>query len=251
MSLAGRVAIVTGGTRGIGKGISLALAKAGADIAAIYRRDEESAKETVREIEALSQKAVAISANATDHESVKAAIGRAVAAFGKIDILINNAGIASRGNSVFDTDPKELRRVIETHVFGSYYFTQAVLPIMRQQPRGDIIFISSVAAESLGANGSPYNMAKAAMEALAMTLAKEEMPHGIRVNVIRPGLVETIMGERLAKAVMGVKDIKDLYPVSPFGRVGLPADIGNTAAFLCSQEAEYITAAVIRVSGGA
>lgn len=251
MGLEGRVAVVTGGTRGIGKGISLALAKAGADVAAIYRRDEEAAKETVREIESLSRKSLAISADVSDHESVKQAIEKTIETFGKIDILINNAGIASRGNSVFDTDLKELKRVIDTHVFGSYYFTQAVLPVMRQQPRGDIIFISSVAAESLMANGGPYNMAKAAMEALAMTLAKEEMPNGIRVNVIRPGLVETIMGERLAKATMGVKDIKELYPLSPFGRVGQPSDIGNMAAYLCSKEAEFITAAVIRVSGGA
>jgi len=251
MSLKGRVAIVTGGGRGIGKGISLALAEAGADIAVIYRRDEEAAKETVREIEAFSRKAAAIRADAADYESVKEAVTKTVETFGKIDILVNNAGIASRGNSVLDTDINELKRVIDTHMYGSFYFSKSVLPVMRQQPRGDIIFISSVGAELLNAYGSPYNMAKAAMEALAMTLAKEEKPNGIRVNVIRPGLVETRMGERLAKATMGVKDIKELYPLSPFGRVGLPSDIGNMAAFLCSEKAEYITAAVIRVSGGA
>ena len=251
MSLKGRVAIVTGGGRGIGKGISLALAEAGADIAVIYRRDEEAAKETVKKIEAFSRKAAAIRADAADYESVKEAVTKTVETFGKIDILVNNAGIASRGNSVLDTDVSELKRVIDTHVYGSFYFSKSVLPVMRQQPRGDIIFISSVGAELLNAYGSPYNMAKAAMEALAMTLAKEEKPNGIRVNVIRPGLVETLMGERLAKATMGVKDIKELYPLSPFGRVGLPSDIGNMAAFLCSEKAEYITAAVIRVSGGA
>lgn len=251
MSLTGRVAIVTGGGRGIGQGISLALAQAGADVAVIYRRDEAAAMQTVKEIEALSRKAAAVHADATDHDSVKEAVAKTIETFGKIDILVNNAGIASRGNSVFDTEIKELKRVIDTHMYGSFYFSQAVLPSMRQQPRGDIIFISSVGAELLNANGSPYNMAKAAMEALAMTLAKEERPNGIRVNVIRPGLVETVMGERLAMATMGVKNIKELYPVSPFGRVGLPSDIGNVAAFLCSEKAEYVTAAIIRVSGGA
>jgi 3-oxoacyl-[acyl-carrier protein] reductase len=89
------------------------------------------------------------------------------------------------------------------------------------------------------------------MEALAMTLAKEERPNGIRVNVVRPGLVETDMGVKLAKATMGIKDIQELYPLSPFGRVGIPSDIGNTVAFLVSEAGEYITGATIKVSGGA
>jgi 3-oxoacyl-[acyl-carrier protein] reductase len=251
MELTGRLAMVTGGGRGIGRGIALALAEAGADIAVIYRKDEEAADKTVKEIQALSRKAAAFRADATDYDSVKEAVNLAVSSFGKIDILVNNAGIASRGNSVFDTDAKEMERVIRTHVFGSFYFTQAVLPVMRQQPRGDIIFISSVAAELLMPNGSPYNMAKTALEALALTLAKEEVGHGIHVNVIRPGLVETDMGSRLARAAYGVKDIKDLYSGSPFGRVGQPRDIGNAVAFLVSDKAEYITGAVIKVSGGA
>jgi len=251
MSLAGRVAMVTGGSRGIGKAISMAMAEAGADIAVIYRRDEEAAKATVREIQALSGKAAAFCADAADYDSVKDAVNRAVKTFGKVDILVNNAGIASRGRSVFDTDVKEMERVVRTHVFGSFYFSQAVLPSMRQQPRGDIIFISSRAAEVLLANGSPYNMAKSAMEALALTLAKEEVGNGIHVNIIRPGLVETDMGSRLAQATRGVKDIKDLYTTSPFGRVGQPYDIGNAAAFLASDKAGYITGAILKISGGA
>jgi NAD(P)-dependent dehydrogenase (short-subunit alcohol dehydrogenase family) len=178
-------------------------------------------------------------------------VDQAVKAFGKIDILVNNAGIASRGRSVFDTDVKEMERVMRTHVFGSFYFSQAVLPSMRQQPRGDILFISSVAAEILRPNGGPYNMAKTAMEALATTLAREEVGNGIHVNVIRPGLVDTDMGARLAQATRGVKDIKDLYAVSPFGRVCQPYDIANAAVFLASEEAGYVTGAVLKVSGGA
>jgi 3-oxoacyl-[acyl-carrier protein] reductase len=251
MNLTGRVAMVTGGGRGIGRAISLALAEAGADIAVIYRKDSEAADITVNEIQSLSRKAVAFRADATDHDSIKDAVNLAVASFGKIDILVNNAGIASRGNSVIDTEPKEMERVLRTHVFGSFYFTQAVLPIMRQQSRGDIIFISSIAAEMLMPNGAPYNMAKTAMEALALTLAKEEVGHGIHVNVIRPGLVETDMGSRLAKATFGVKDIKELYSGSPFGRVGQPQDIANAVVFLVSEKAGYITGAVLKVSGGA
>jgi 3-oxoacyl-[acyl-carrier protein] reductase len=251
MHLTGRVALVTGGGRGIGRAVSLALAEAGADIAVIYRKDQEAADITVKEIQALSRKALAFRADLTDHDSIKEAVNLAAASFGKIDILVNNAGIASRGNSVLDTEPREMERVLRTHVFGSFYFTQAVLPVMRQQSRGDIIFISSIAAEWLMPNGAPYNMAKTAMEALALTLAKEEVGHGIHVNIIRPGLVETDMGSRLAKATRGVRDIKELYATSPFGRVGQPQDIANAVVFLVSEKAGYITGATLKVSGGA
>jgi 3-oxoacyl-[acyl-carrier protein] reductase len=251
MNLSGRVAMVTGGGRGIGRGISLAMAEAGADIALVYRKDEEAANKTIKEIQSLSRKAAAFRADVMDYDSVKEAVNLAIGFFGKIDILVNNAGIASRGNAVYDTDAKEMERVIKTHVFGSFYFTQAVLPTLRHQARGDILFISSIAAELMMPYGSPYNMAKTAMEALALTLAKEEVGNGIHVNVIRPGLVETDMGSRLAKATRGVQDIKDLYTSSPFGRVGQPYDIGNAAVFLASDKAAYITGAVIKVSGGA
>ena len=250
MGLKGRVALVTGGSRGIGKGISMALAREGTDIAIVYRRDEAAAKEAAKEINSLSRKAAIFQCDVTNYDNVKEVVNQAIKTFGKIDILVNNAGIASRGNSVFDTDVNELHRVIDTHVFGSFYFTKAVLPNMRQQPRGDIIFISSVAAEFSGGYGGPYNMAKRAIEALAATLSKEELPNGIRVNVVRPGLTETDMGSRLAKATRGVQDIKELYSSSPFGRVGQPSDIGNAVAFLVSEKGEYITNAVIRVSGG-
>ena len=250
MSLEGRVALVTGGGRGIGKGIALALAEAGADVAIVYRRDEEAAKKTVGEIKAFSRKAAMFHCDVTNYDTVKEVVQKTIETLGKVDILVNNAGIASRGNSVLNTDVNELRRVIDTHVFGAFHFTQAVLPNMREQTRGDIIFISSVGAEYCGPNGAPYSMAKRAIEALATTLAKEELHNGIRVNVVRPGLVETEMGSRLAKATRGVQDIKELYPSSPFGRVGQPSDIGNAVAFLVSQKGEYITDAVIKVSGG-
>ncbi len=250
MGLEGRVALVTGGSRGIGKAISMALAREGADIAIVYRRNEAAAKETAKEINSLSRKAAIFQCDVTNYDNVKEAVNQAVKTFGKIDILVNNAGIASRGNSVFDTDVNELHRVIDTHVFGMFHFTKAVLPNMRQQPRGDIIFLSSIAAKNCRANGAPYNMAKRAIEALAATLSKEEIPNGIRVNVVRPGLTETEMGSRLAKATRGVQDIKELYSSSSFGRVGQPSDIANMVAFLVSEKGEYITNAVIPVDGG-
>jgi 3-oxoacyl-[acyl-carrier protein] reductase len=155
MSLNGRIALVTGGGRGIGKAISLALAADGATIAVNYRRDEESALATVAEIEKAGGRAKAYSASVENWDEDVAMVEKVLADFGAVDILINNAGIASRGQGVADTDPAEMERVVRTHAFGPHYLSKLVLPSMRTRPRGDIIMISSVAAKSLGPNGGP------------------------------------------------------------------------------------------------
>lgn len=250
MSLSGRVALVTGGGRGIGRAISLALAEDGAAIAINYRRDEEAAKETVAEIVNAGGTAKMYGASVDDWEQDQAMVSQVLADFGHIDILINNAGIASRGLSVADTDPAEMERVVRTHAFGPHYLSKLVLPSMRSRPRGDIIMISSVAARGLGPNGAPYNMGKAAMEALAMTLFKEERRHNIRVNVVRPGLTETEMGTRLARATQGVQSMRDIDQRSPFGRVAQPEDVANVVRFLVSERAFYLTGQTIEVDGG-
>jgi NAD(P)-dependent dehydrogenase (short-subunit alcohol dehydrogenase family) len=250
MSLAGRVALVTGGGRGIGKAISLGLAEDGADVAVNYRRDESAVKETVAEIEALGRRARAYKASVDSPDDNRAMVEGAIAHFGHVDILVNNAGIASRGNSVLDTDPAELERVIRIHALGPHHLCQLVLPSMRQQPRGDIVMISSTATLSHGANGAPYNMGKAAMEALALTLAKEERPNGVRVNIVAPGLVETEMGRRLMKATAGVQDLRELDALMPFGRVCQPEDISNAVRFLVSSGADYLTGEKVNVHGG-
>ena len=173
-----------------------------------------------------------------------------LADFGHVDILVNNAGIASRGNSVLDTDPAELERVVRIHALGPHQLCQLVLPSMREQSRGDIVMISSTATLGYGANGAPYNMGKAAMEALAYTLAKEERPHGIRVNIVAPGLVETEMGRRLMKATAGVEDLRQLDALMPFGRVCQPEDIAGAVRFLVSEGASYLTGEKVNVHGG-
>jgi NAD(P)-dependent dehydrogenase (short-subunit alcohol dehydrogenase family) len=250
MSLSGRVALVTGGGRGIGKAISLALAGDGATIAVNYRRDEDAANETVAEIEKAGGKAKAYAASVEDWDADKAMVEAILADFGHIDILVNNAGIASRGQSVADTDPAEMERVVRTHAFGPHYLAKLVLPSMRQQGRGDIVMISSVAARGLGPMGAPYNMGKAAMEALAMTLFKEERRYNVRVNIVAPGLTETEMGTRLAKATQGVQSMRDIDKRSPFGRVCQPEDIAEAVRFLVSDHAFYITGQRIEVDGG-
>jgi NAD(P)-dependent dehydrogenase (short-subunit alcohol dehydrogenase family) len=250
MSLAGRVALVTGGSRGIGRGIALALAEDGADIAVNYRRDETAAKETVAAIEKLGRRARAYAASIDSYEDDQRMVDAAVRDFGFVDILVNNAGIASRGNTVEKTDPAELERVVRTHAFGAHYLCQLVLPSMKTRPRGDIVMISSVATLGYAGGGAPYNMGKAALEALAFTLAKEVRHRGIRVNVVAPGLVETEMGRRLAKATQGVQDLRELDASMPFGRVCQPEDVANAVRFLVSDRGSYITGEKINVYGG-
>src|SRR5258707_6508549 len=145
ISLEGRVALVTGASRGIGRAIALSLAEAGADVAVNYRRDEGAAQETVREIEAMGRKARAYSASVENWDEDVAMVADVLKDFGSIGILVNNAGIASRGQSVADTDPAEMERVVRVHAFGPHYLSKLVLPQMRALGRGDIVMISSVA----------------------------------------------------------------------------------------------------------
>lgn len=245
----GRVALITGGGRGIGRAISLGLAADGADVAVSYRRDRDAAEATVAEIEAMGRRASAHQASVDVLDDCRRLAAEVIEAHGGIDVLVNNGGIASRGHSVVDTDPEELERVIRVHALGPHHLCQAVIPSMRERDRGDIVFISSVATLGMAANGAPYSMGKSAMEALAYTLAKEEKRHGIHVNVVAPGLVETDMGERLMKA-RGVDDLRRLDASMPFGRVCQPEDVANVVRFLASPAAGYVTGEKINVHGG-
>lgn len=250
MNLENRLALVTGGGRGIGKGIALALAEDGADIAVNYVRDENAAAETVEEIRKMGRQANAYQAAVQNYEEDSEMVARINSEMGPIGILINNAGIASKGKSVADTDPAEIARVVAVHAFSAHYLSALCLPSMRTQQRGDIVMISSVATKFLSAFGAPYNMGKAALEALAATLYKEEVGQGIHVNVVAPGLVETEMGKRLAKATQGVEDMRSLDSNMPFGRVCQPEDIANVVRFLVSDHAGYVTGETLYVNGG-
>ena len=186
--LDGRVALVTGGGRGIGRGISELLAAEGATVAVNYRRDAEAAAEHGRRDPAVPEaRPSAFQASVDDPGACATMIDAVVAEFGGLDILVCNAGIASRGNSVADTDPAEMIRVVAAHAFGPHHLARLAVPHLRVRGRGDIVMISSIATSNYSANGAPYNMGKAAMEALAFTLAKEERANGIHVNVVAPG----------------------------------------------------------------
>jgi 3-oxoacyl-[acyl-carrier protein] reductase len=245
----GRLALVTGGGRGIGRACALALAGDGFDVAVNYRRDDDAAADTVAAIEALGRRAKAYRASVESAAEDEAMVEAVLEDFGAIDALVHSAGIASRGHTVVDTDPGELERVVAIHAFGAHHLCRLVLPSMRTRPRGDVVFVSSVAARMLAPNSGPYNMGKAALEALAITLSKEERRHGVHVNVVAPGLVVTEMGRRLVRA-MGVDDISTMDANAAFGRVCRPEDVAGVVRFLCSAEAGYLTGQVIAVDGG-
>jgi 3-oxoacyl-[acyl-carrier protein] reductase len=250
IDLSGRVALVTGGSRGIGRAIALSLAEAGADVAVNYRRDAAAAEEVVKDVEAMGRKAKAYQASVEIWDEDQKMVADLLADFGHVDILVNNAGIASRGQAVADTDPAEMERVVRVHAFGPHYLSKLVVPHMRGQGRGDIVMISSVATLGMGARGAPYNMGKAAMEALALTLAKEEREHGIRTNIVAPSLTVTEMGKRLTRATTGIEDIHQLDARSPFGRVSTPEDVAAAVTWLVSSANPYANGQKININGG-
>jgi NAD(P)-dependent dehydrogenase (short-subunit alcohol dehydrogenase family) len=251
-SLAGRVALVTGGGRGIGRAIALALAEGGATVAIAYRKDEESARKTLTDIEALSPDFPprAYQASVEALEDCRALAGRIEADHGRLDILVHSAGIASRGRGVADTDPAEPARLLAVHAIGPHHLTQAALPLLRRAGRADVVFVSSVITDANPAFGAPYAMGKAAMEALAHTLAKEERGNGIHVNIVAPGLVDTEMGQRLIRATAGIENIRDHDAASPFGHVCRPEEVADVVRFLVSDAASYLTDQRIVVDGG-
>ena len=246
-----RVALVTGGSRGIGRACVLELAASGFDVAVNFRRDGDAATATISDAERLGARARAYRASVDVLEDDEAMARAVEEDFGALDVLVHSAGIASRGSAVVDTDPTELDRVLRTHAISAHHLCRLLLPGMRTRPRGDVVFVSSVAARLAAANGAPYTMAKAALEALAMTLAKEERRFGIHVNVVAPGLVATDMGRRLVRATMGVDDIASLDEKAPYGRVCTPEDVARVVGFLCSEAAGYVTGQVVTVDGGA
>lgn len=245
----GRIALVTGASRGIGRAIALALARDGADVAISYAQNEEAAASCLDAIRGFGRRAHAKRAPADDPTALTDLVAEVHDVLGPVDILVNNAGCAWDGTSVAETDPAELLRVMRLNTLMPHRLCSLVLPEMRQRPRGDIVMISSTVTEILGAGHAPYAMSKAALESLAFVLAKEEHEHEIHVNVVSPGLVEAGVGFDYV-AQMGARDMRDVDALVPYGRVCQPEEVASVVRFLVSRDASYVNGQRIYVNGG-
>jgi 3-oxoacyl-[acyl-carrier protein] reductase len=243
MKLEGKTAIVTGGSRGIGRGIALAFAHEGADVAVNYRRDEAAARETADRVRALGRRAEIYQADVADWQAVQKMFDDAGKAFGGFDVVVANSGVASRTAALVDTDPDYWNKVLGVDLNGVFHTCKAGVPLLRAQ--GNVIVVSSIGADMCAPYGAPYYVAKAGANALVKVLAKELAPERKRVNGIAPGMVASDMGNRLVAAI-GEGAVKSI----PLGRIGQPEDIGAAAVFLASSDASFITGKILRIDGG-
>lgn len=251
--LEGRTALVTGGGRGIGRAIVMRFAAEGANVAINYASNADAAEEVAQQVRELGRRAEIYQANVADEAACEVMCRSAIAAFGQIDILVNNAGIGSSAvdrPTITGSTVEQWQLLLGANLWGPIHMCRALVPHMRNADRSDVIVVSSVAAQSMGPNMGLYSVGKAGAEALAHTLAKEEKQHGMRVNIIAPGLVDTDMGRKLVSLLPGAPDdIRKLDAQSPFGFVCTPEDIAATAAHLCSEDGRYITNQRITISG--
>jgi 3-oxoacyl-[acyl-carrier protein] reductase len=245
-----RVALVTGGGRGLGRAISTGLAEDGFDVAVNFHRDKEAAGETVARVEARGGRAVALPAAVESADEDAALVDAVIAEFGRLDAFVHNAGVSNRGRTVADTDPADLERVMGVHALGAHHLCRLVVPHLRAQARGDVVLISSQSTRSHDPNAAPYTMAKAALEALAYSLANEEARHGIRVNVVAAGLMNTDMGRKVVKGVFGLDDVHAVDDRIALGRVAEPDDVAHAVRFLVSERGGLVTGQRIAVDGG-
>ena len=250
MSLQDRIALVTGGGRGIGRHIALGLAEDGADIAVGYARDEAAAQASAQAIRALGRRAHVLKIRVDDYPASRSAVQALQQDFGEVDILVNNAGLDFRGADVVDTEPREVEELMRVNALAPHHLCSLLLPGMRARKWGHVIMLSSSVTEVMGAGFAPYAMSKAALEALAQVLAKEEREHGIHVNVVAPGLVETDMGMRYVRELSGLGNFREVDPIVPYGRVCQPEEVASVVRFLVSDAASYVNGQRIYVHGG-
>ncbi|HYI22614.1 MAG TPA: 3-oxoacyl-[acyl-carrier-protein] reductase, partial [Candidatus Limnocylindrales bacterium] len=244
IDLSGKAAVVTGGSRGIGKAIALRLAEQGADICFSYQANQDAANATAKEIEAKGRKAVHVQADVTQQDAAEELVKAALDAYGKVDILVNNAGI-TRDDLIMRMKPEDWRDVLETNLFGAFWTLKAVTRPMLRAKSGRIINITSVSGQAGQMGQANYSSAKAGLIGLTKAAARELGSRGITVNAVAPGFVLTELTQDLAPELQQMAIDR-----TPLGRFGTTDEIAYAVAFLASDEAAYITGQVLAVDGG-
>jgi 3-oxoacyl-[acyl-carrier protein] reductase len=242
--LEGKTALITGATRGIGRAIALRFAAEGANIAFTYRSQHEAAQTLVAEIEALGVACKGYSSDAASFEDAHAVVEDVKAVFGRIDVLVNNAGITKDG-LMMRMDEAQWDAVIDTNLKSAFNFIHACTPLMARQRGGSVINMSSVVGVAGNAGQCNYSASKAGLIGLTKSFAKEMGPRGIRANCIAPGFIATDMTDALPEAMRA-----ELEKQIPLRRGGTPEDVANVAVFLASDMSAYVTGQVVNCCGG-
>ena len=244
MQLEGKIALVTGASRGIGKAIAVALAAAGADVAVNYAGNKAAAEAVAAEIEAMGRKVLLLQGDVAKLEVCTEMIDAVIKEFGRIDILVNNAGI-TRDGLLMIMKEADWQAVLDTNLTGAFHCTKAVTRLMMKQRSGSIINITSVVGETGNAGQANYAAAKAGLIGFTKSVAKELASRNIRCNAIAPGCIETDM-----TAVLGEDTVDAMIKTIPMGRVAQPEEVAKAVLFLASDDASYITGQTLNVDGG-
>ena len=244
IDLTGKSAIVTGGSRGIGRAIVLALARQGADVAFSYRGNAEAAGEVAAAVEAMGRQALTHRGDVSDPDAAEGLIAATLGAYGRIDILVNNAGI-TRDDLVMRMSAEAWREVIDTNLSGAFYTIKAAMRPMLKARSGRMINVSSVSGQAGNAGQANYSAAKAGLIGLTKAVAREVASRGITCNAVAPGFVLTELTSTLPESIQ-----EGIRAATPLGRFGTPEEIADAVAFLASDEAGYITGQVLGVDGG-
>jgi 3-oxoacyl-[acyl-carrier protein] reductase len=244
IDLTGKTALITGGSRGIGRAIGIRLARQGADVAFTYKGNAAAAADTAAEIDAFKRRSAPIQADASDPDSAETVVKAVLEVFGKIDILVNNAGV-TRDDLIMRMSPEAWREVLETNLFGAFWMTKAVTRPMLKARAGRIINITSVSGQAGQTGQANYSAAKAGLIGLTKATARELASRGITANAVAPGFVLTELTRDLPEALQA-----EITSRTPLGRFGTTEEIADAVAFLASDEAGYITGQVLAVDGG-